>query len=110
MASADQLVASLEGVNAGSFANGAERIRARDAVFEALRRIQSPWDIAWEHNWVNGALNAAIKTLIDAGVFTKWAEAGGEPITCTKLAELTGADELLIRTFPPQSLTPHTSH
>ncbi|KAK4041040.1 S-adenosyl-L-methionine-dependent methyltransferase, partial [Parachaetomium inaequale] len=39
----------------------------------------------------------AIKTLIDAGVFKKWAEAGGNPITCTKLAELTGADVLLIR-------------
>jgi hypothetical protein len=49
---------------------------------------------------VSGAINAAVKTLIDAGVFTKWAEAGGEPITCNKLAELTGADELLIRVFP----------
>ncbi|KAK4107680.1 S-adenosyl-L-methionine-dependent methyltransferase [Canariomyces notabilis] len=97
MATADQLIASLQGVDAKSFASEAERVRARDAVFEALRRIQSPWDIAWDHNWVTGAINAAIKTLIDAGVFTKWAEAGGEPITCTKLAELTGADELLIR-------------
>jgi hypothetical protein len=96
MASADQLVANLEGIDADSFANEAERIRARDALLEALRKVQSPWDLAWDHNWVNGATNAAIKTLIDAGVFTKWAEAGGEPITCTKLAELTGADDLLI--------------
>jgi hypothetical protein len=50
MTSADQLIVSLEGINANSFANEAERIRARDAVFEALRRIQSPWDIAWDHN------------------------------------------------------------
>ncbi|KAL2022628.1 hypothetical protein VTK56DRAFT_4972 [Thermocarpiscus australiensis] len=97
MSSADQLIASLQGVDASSFASEAERIRARDAVFEALRRIQSPWDIAWDHVWVSGAINACIKTLIDAGVFKKWAEAGGEPITCSKLAELTGADELLIR-------------
>jgi len=109
MASADQLIASLEGISAGSFANEAERIRARDAVFEALRRIQSPWDIAWDHNWVSGAINASIKTLIDAGVFTKWAEAGGEPITCTKLAELTGADELLIRKHMPAHSTPASS-
>lgn len=99
MASADQLIANLQGVDAKSFANEAERIRARDALFEALRRIQSPWDIAWDHVWVSGAINAAIKTLIDAGVFKKWAEAGGEPITSAKLAELTGADILLIRTF-----------
>ncbi|KAK4194886.1 S-adenosyl-L-methionine-dependent methyltransferase [Triangularia verruculosa] len=86
------------GINADSFSNEAERTRARDVVFEALRRIQSPWDIAWDQNWVNPAINAAVKTLIDAGVFKKWAdEAGGSPITCSKLAELTGADELLIR-------------
>ncbi|KAL2130631.1 hypothetical protein VTI74DRAFT_6132 [Chaetomium olivicolor] len=97
MATADQLIANLQGIDANSFANEAERIRARDAVFKALRRIQSPWDLAWDHNWVNGAINAAIKTLIDAGVFKKWAEAGGEPITPAKLAELTGAEELLIR-------------
>ncbi|KAK4240554.1 S-adenosyl-L-methionine-dependent methyltransferase [Achaetomium macrosporum] len=97
MATADELIASLQGIDAKSFANEAERIRARDAVFDALRRIQSPWDIAWDHNWVSGAINAAIKTLIDAGVFTKWAEAGGEPITCVKLAEFTGADVVLIR-------------
>jgi hypothetical protein len=51
MASADQLIASLQGIDAASFASEAERIRARDAVFEALRRIQSPWDIAWDHVW-----------------------------------------------------------
>ncbi|AEO55158.1 hypothetical protein MYCTH_2298688 [Thermothelomyces thermophilus ATCC 42464] len=97
MASADQLIASLQGIDAKSFSSEAERIRARDAVFEALRRIQSPWDIAWDHCWVSGAINAAVKTLIDAGVFRKWAEAGGKPITSTKLAELTGADVLLIQ-------------
>ncbi|KAL2267367.1 hypothetical protein VTJ83DRAFT_4644 [Remersonia thermophila] len=97
MASADQLIANLEGISASSFANEAERIRARDAVFEALRRIQSPWDIAWDHVWVSGAINACVATLINIGVFAKWAEIGGEPVTCTRLAELTGADELLIR-------------
>lgn len=98
MATANQLIANLEGINAESFANEVERMRARDAVLEALRRIQSPWDITWDHNWVNLAIHAAIKTLIDAGVFNKWAEAGGEPITSTKLAELAGAEEQLIRT------------
>jgi hypothetical protein len=106
MSSADQLVSSLQSIEASTFANEAERIRARDALLEALSRVKSPWDIAWDHNWVNGATNASIKTLIDAGVFTKWAEAGGQPITCAKLAELTGADELLISCvhhFSPQS-------
>lgn len=96
MTTADQLIANLEGIDAASFANKAERIRARDAVFEALRRIQSPWDIAWDHSWVNSATIACIKTLFDAGVFAKWAEAGGGTITCSKLADLTGTDVLLI--------------
>ncbi|KAH8647908.1 O-methyltransferase [Xylariales sp. PMI_506] len=97
MASADAVIESLQDINSASFANEIERIRARDAIFEALRKVQSPWDIAWEHNWVNGATNAAIKTLIDAEIFMKWAKAGWEPTTCDKLAELTGADAQLIR-------------
>lgn len=96
MASADLLIANLQGLSASSFANEAERVRARDALFEALRKVQSPWDIVWDHNWVNGATNASVKTLIDAGVFKKWAECGATPKTTTELAELTGADELLI--------------
>lgn len=104
MATADKLIDSLHDIGPDSFVDHAERVRARDALFEALRKVQTPWDIVWDHNWVNGATNAAIKTLIDAGVFTKWEEAGGAPITCAKLADLTGADPQLIRTsssLPP---------
>ncbi|KAL2258297.1 hypothetical protein VTK26DRAFT_8433 [Humicola hyalothermophila] len=97
MATADQIIASLKGLNADSFADEVERVRLRDALFEAFRKTQSPWDIAWEHIWVNPATAAAAQTLIDAGVFKRWAEAGGEPITCARLAELTGADVELIR-------------
>lgn len=96
MASADELIANLGNIDSSSFANEAERVRARDALFETLRKVQSPWDIVWDHNWVNTATNASVKTLIDAGVFKKYAECGGSPKTCTELAELTGADELLI--------------
>lgn len=99
MASADELITSLQGIDRGSFTSEAERIRARDALFETLRKVQSPWDIVWEHNWVNGATHASVKTLIDAGVFTKWAESGSSPKTSAELAESTGTDELLIRTF-----------
>lgn len=50
----------------------AERIRVRDKLTEVLRRVQSPWDVAWEHNWVNVATTPVVKTLIDMGVFEKW--------------------------------------
>ncbi|GJC88980.1 O-methyltransferase af390-400 [Colletotrichum liriopes] len=97
MATADALIASLQGIDGDAFADKAERIRARDALYDALRKVQTPWDIAWDHIVVKGGGNAAIKTLIDAGVFQKWHEAGGKPITCDELAKLTGADALLLR-------------
>ncbi|KAG5926349.1 hypothetical protein E4U53_003104 [Claviceps sorghi] len=97
MASSEQLLAAVEGISASSFANEDERIRARDALFEALRRVQSPWDIVWEHNWVNLATNASVKTLIDAGVFSKWAQQGHAPQTSAQLAELVGVPVAVIR-------------
>lgn len=96
MVSTDRLIANLQGVSESSFANEAERVRVRDALTEALRKVQSPWDIVWDHIWVSGATNASVKTLIDAGVFRKWAERGGSSMPCAKLADLTGTDELLI--------------
>ncbi|KAH7310078.1 O-methyltransferase-domain-containing protein [Rhexocercosporidium sp. MPI-PUGE-AT-0058] len=99
MTSASQLLTTLQGISESSFTNEEERVRVRDAPFETLRKVQSPWDVVWEHNWVSGATNASVKTLIDAGLFRKWAECGGGPKTCTELAEMTGADEVLIREF-----------
>ena len=97
MAPADQLIGALEGLDAKSFVNEAERVRAMDALTLALSKVQKPWDIVWQHCWVNPATNACIKTLIDAGVFSKWIETGGGERTCAELAELTGADVVLIR-------------
>ena len=101
MASADSLISTLQLIEGTSFSNETERVRARDALFEALRRVQSPWDIVWDHNWVNGATNASIKTLIDVGLFKKWAEAGGKSQTSSELADLVGADGLLISMSRP---------
>lgn len=97
MATADKLIQDLQGINANAFVTQAERVRARDALFGALRRVQSPWDIVWDQNWVSPATNASVKTLIDAGVFSKWSEIGSTPKTSAELAQLVGADVLLIR-------------
>ncbi|KAJ2900959.1 hypothetical protein MKZ38_002194 [Zalerion maritima] len=96
--SPDAIISSLSGLSSASFLSEADRIRVRDALFETLRKVQSPWDLAWEQNWVNPATNAAIKTLIDAGVFTKWNETNPDSTkTCAQLAEMTGAEEELVR-------------
>ncbi|KAL5348689.1 hypothetical protein ACLOAV_006107 [Pseudogymnoascus australis] len=107
MVSTDRLIKNLQGIDESAFANEAERVRVRDALFEALRKVQSPWDIVWDHIWVSGATNASVKTLIDAGVFKKWAERGGSPKTCEKLADLTGTDELLIKRMMRQLAGQH---
>lgn len=101
MAEVDNLIASLNDIHVQDLPDNADRVRVRDALLHALRRMQTPWDIAWDHVVTRSGVNAAIKTLIDAGAFKKWDEAGGGPITCVELAKLTGADETLIRTFPP---------
>ncbi|KAF4120729.1 O-methyltransferase [Geosmithia morbida] len=92
----DNIVAILKGVEASSFQSEADRVRFRDALFATLRKVQTPWDIVWEHNWVNGTTNASIKTLIDAGVFPKMVENDCAPKTSAELAKLTGADEKLL--------------
>ncbi|KAI8276779.1 O-methyltransferase [Colletotrichum sp. SAR 10_99] len=97
MAEVDNLIASLNDIHVQDLPDNADRVRVRDALLHALRRMQTPWDIAWDHVVTRSGVNAAIKTLIDAGAFKKWDEAGGGPITCVELAKLTGAEETLIR-------------
>ena len=97
MASADNLIEALQGLDANSFANETERVRALDALALATSKVQKPWDTVWQHCWVNPATNACAKTLIDAGVFNKWLEVGGQAKTCAELAEMTNTDPVLIR-------------
>lgn len=97
----DSLIASLSSITPSTFTTEAERLRARDALFEALRKVQSPWDIVWDHNWVNPATNASIKTLIDMGLFKKWNEEGGKSMSSKELAEMVGGgvDAVLLRMY-----------
>ncbi|KAJ4156248.1 hypothetical protein NW754_007872 [Fusarium falciforme] len=96
-ATQNKLIDTLESLDAGSFSNEAERVRTMEALSLALSRVQKPWDTVWQHNWVNPATNACVKTLIDAGVFKQWIGSGGSEKTSRELAKLTGTDEVLIR-------------
>lgn len=98
--SADKILETLKDIQATSFDNEADRVRVRDALFDTLRKVQSPWDIAWEHNWVNGATNASIKALIEADVLPKLVDNDSSPKTSEELAKLTGADPVLLRMLP----------
>ncbi|KAI1267082.1 S-adenosyl-L-methionine-dependent methyltransferase [Xylariaceae sp. FL1019] len=96
MASVDQMISSLRAIDASSLSVD-DRLRLLDEVRGTLRRVQSPWDIAWDHAWVHGATMAAITSLINASLFTKWAEAGNKPMTTPELAELIGVDASLLK-------------
>ncbi|KAI0380361.1 O-methyltransferase [Hypomontagnella monticulosa] len=96
MMSVDQAISRLHEIGAGSFNSESERLRLSDALLATLRRVQSPWDIACAHGWIDLTTVATIKTLIDAGLFTKWSEQGNNPLTVDEFAKLTGADAVLL--------------
>ncbi|KAI8957144.1 S-adenosyl-L-methionine-dependent methyltransferase [Daldinia sp. FL1419] len=97
MAALGRLSSALQEINSNSFADEDERLYAENLLLSALSRVQSPWDIAYNHNWVNSLTNGSIKSLIDAGVFKKWAELGGGPKTSEDLARITNTDPVLIK-------------
>ncbi|KAI0471008.1 O-methyltransferase [Xylariaceae sp. FL0804] len=107
MASADKVIAALDGIDASSFANEVERVRARDAAFHAWMKLQSPWDIASFQTFVAMSNNACARTLHDAGVFKRWAEHGGGPQTSVALAEMTQTDPVLIKRLVRQLASNH---
>ncbi|OTA92287.1 hypothetical protein M434DRAFT_74802 [Hypoxylon sp. CO27-5] len=107
MSTLDRLSAALQGLDSESFVNEDDRLRAEDLLLKALTRVRTPWDIAWNHNWVNPATNSAVKTLIDAGIFTKWVEHGGRPQTSIELAKFTEADATLIKRLVRHLATQH---
>ncbi|KAI0129229.1 S-adenosyl-L-methionine-dependent methyltransferase [Hypoxylon sp. NC0597] len=97
MSALNRLSTALKDLDSESFENEDDRVHVESLLLEALTRVRAPWDIAWNHNWVNLATNGAIKTLIDAGIFTKWTEHGSRPQTSIELAKLTETDPALIR-------------
>ncbi|KAI1308336.1 S-adenosyl-L-methionine-dependent methyltransferase [Xylaria venustula] len=96
MRSVDEAISKLEDIGAASFNSESERRRLSDALLSTIRRVQSPWDISFAHGWIGVTTNAAVKSLIDAGLFTKWAEHGSKPLSTADLAELTGTDAVLL--------------
>ncbi|OTB10462.1 hypothetical protein K445DRAFT_78277 [Daldinia sp. EC12] len=96
MASIDQAISSLNEIGTEPFNSEPERLRLSNALLATLRRVQSPWDIACDHGYIELTTTAAIKALIDANVFTKWVEKGNRPLTAGDFAELTGVDAILL--------------
>lgn len=96
MTALNRLIAALQDIDFDSFTDGAERSFAEGVLLNSLAKVRSPWDVAWNHNWVNPVTDAVVKTLIDAGIFKKWVEHGSKPETSMQLANITGTDPVLI--------------
>ncbi|KAK8097408.1 hypothetical protein PG984_016547, partial [Apiospora sp. TS-2023a] len=98
LGSMDQLIKTLGHADPGECVNNAtERMRVAEALYAAWRRFQQPWDIAFEQNYEHSLTHSAVKAAIDAGVFHKWAEAGGGTKSSKELAQLTETDPVLIK-------------
>ncbi|KAI3336052.1 S-adenosyl-L-methionine-dependent methyltransferase [Ustulina deusta] len=106
MSSVDQIISNLRAIDTHSLVSDDDRLLLKE-LRGTLRRIQSPWDVAWDQAWVHGNTMAAIKTLIDASVFVRWAEAGNKPMTTSEIAYLTGADPLLLKRLLRQLAAEH---
>lgn len=94
--SSSDLIKTLIELDADSVKDDAERAQLVDALLKALRTVQKPWEITADHGWAQPGLIAAIKTLIDAGLWSKWVAAGGQPSHVSELAQLSGVDAPLL--------------
>lgn len=96
MGSQEDILSLLGRLDAKSFTDETERLHVRDGLQKALRKISKPFEVAQEHtNWYFTEI-AVARALIFAGVFKHWAQSGSEKLTCQELAELTGADVVLL--------------
>lgn len=94
---ADAIAASLESIDIRSFEDPAHRVKLKNAALALASRLQTPWETTYDCVGSRPALNAALKTCIDAGLFRKWVQTNKGPRTATELARMTNTDPVLLR-------------
>lgn len=92
----DLLISQLKTLDSGSFRDESKKLALIEELKRAVNNLSRPSDLAFNHIFGNAAYVAAISILIEAGVFTKWEEDGTDPLSCTRLSELTGVDVVLL--------------
>ena len=90
--SSADIVASIENVDAQSFANNVERAKAMAAVTKLLARLESPWETCMKLIWIQPALNACLKVCVDCNLFEKWVASGSGPKSGEELAQMSKFD------------------
>lgn len=84
--SVKDLIASLDAIP--SSISDEERRELTDALRRNLNRLQTPFERAWEMVLAAPHVYAAIKTLLDLGVWEAWRSVGGGEKSIDELVEM----------------------
>ncbi|KAK6216542.1 hypothetical protein QIS74_06656 [Colletotrichum tabaci] len=88
-----EYLCTVENVTADTFASDKDRAKALQATYEAIARLESPWETF-------SAVTLGFKIIKDVGLMPKWYEKGNIPMTSAQLAELVGnCDPQLLHRF-----------
>jgi hypothetical protein len=88
--STDSLIATLDNIQFNG--DEVERLRVRAAARRLLARLETPNERAWGFDFEQPAVNAAIQTCINLGLWKAWTESGGGKKTIDELVKLTGRE------------------
>lgn len=89
--SVKDLIASLDGIP--SNINDAERMELTDVLRRNLHRLQTPFERAWEMTLAHPHVYAAIKTMLDLGIWEAWRLAGGGEKSTDELVAMSNNKE-----------------
>lgn len=96
MSSVEEVVKLIDGLDKASCGNKTERVMLQLALARANRRLQSPWDVAYEHCWEAPATAGSLDTLTEVGLWDEWVKAGAKPSTPEELSKLVPMDAVLL--------------
>ncbi|OBR03148.1 O-methyltransferase [Colletotrichum higginsianum IMI 349063] len=84
----DNIIQTLNGINADSFENDGQRIEAVTAAYALVARLETPWDFVLRLVMGQPALGAALKVAMDLQLFHEWHTAGDGEKTLAQIQEL----------------------
>ncbi|KAI1422441.1 putative O-methyltransferase [Xylaria sp. FL1777] len=89
MSNLTELLATLDGIEIGDFkGNDIERLWFIETVKKLLGRVETREEILYEITFSQPAVFAALETLLDLGIWKKWAEMGGASRSVDGICEL----------------------
>lgn len=92
----EELMQTLNGINADTFSNDGKRIQTLLAAYALVSRLETPWDFVLRLCMGQPALGAALKVSKDLQLFDKWHERGDGAMTREQLAAMVSCDPNLL--------------